>query len=133
MVRDRLHGFLGRTRRSATLHELLEQDPKNTLVKGAFGYALARSGDTPEARKVLGSLEQASSHARRVPHYAIAIIRMALDRRTDAIRSLQRSFAVGSLASLGFALDPLLVPLRNDPEFRAFVQVSYPLNQPFLC
>ena len=108
------------------IEHLLAVDPENPLVRGALGYVTGRSGDRIKAQRVLKDLSHDYSHAKYIPHYSIALIHIGLDQIEQAIRCLGLSYEDGSIWSLGFASDPALRPLRNEPAFEDFVRLAYP-------
>ena len=84
------------------------------------GYA--RHGQTDEARKLLGQLNEMAKSA-EVPEYAFALAYTSLGERDRAIEALEHAFAGGNNSYL-FLLpgDPLLDDLRGDPRFEALIQ-----------
>jgi hypothetical protein len=57
-------------------------------------------------------------------HYAIALILVGLGEKHEALNRLQQSYRDGSLWSLGFGSDPMLIDLRDHHQFKSFL--SYP-------
>lgn len=108
------------------IEHLLAVDPENPLVRGALGYITGRSGDRIKAQEVLRDLSHDYSHAKYIPHYSIALVHIGLDQAEQAVRRLGLSYKDGSIWSLGFASDPALRPLRDEPAFEDFVRFAYP-------
>jgi tetratricopeptide (TPR) repeat protein len=109
------------------IERLLDQDPSNELVRGTLGYATGRSGEKAKARGIRESLTNCASHARYMPHYAVALTHLGLDQKQEAIQSMILSYNDGSLWSLGFHLDPALRSLEQETDFRDFVGAAYPI------
>lgn len=99
-VRDQLPG----------IEAMAAAHPRNPLIHGALGFALAACDQTTAAREVLQGL----SRARGTSHYAIAVVLIGLGERHQAMPHFEACYAEGSLWSLGFRCDPLLEALRGD-------------------
>lgn len=92
--------------------------PDITFYKASLGYAYARSGNTPEARKLLDELK-ALSKQRYVSPCDFAIIHAGLDEKDQAFAWLenaqeQHDFTMLLVAAKGL---PLFDPLRSDSRF----------------
>jgi len=96
------------------------------LLLGALGYALALNGQTVRANEILDTITQAVDGKENFGPYAIAIILIAMGKKQEAIGWLEQSYRRGSLWSLGFPIDPILQPLRDEPGYRAFLS-NYPV------
>jgi tetratricopeptide (TPR) repeat protein len=106
---------------------LLDEDPANESAQGVLGYVAGRSGDTAKARAILEALMIGRTHARDKPYYALALTHLGLDQHQEAIQSIISSYKEGSLWSLGFHLDPALLPLKQEHEFMNFIDAAYPI------
>ena len=97
----------------------LNNDPYSIAM---LAQAYARNGQTDEARKLLGHLNEMAKSG-EVPEYALAIAYTSLGEKERAIEALERGFAGGNKSYL-FLLpgDPFLDDLRGDPRFEALVQ-----------
>jgi len=104
------------------IRALAANAPENSVVRGVLGHALAVSGQTEEARGELRSM--ISSRVFEQNHYAIALILVGLGEKHEALNRLQQSYRDGSLWSLGFGSDPMLIDLRDHHQFKSFL--SYP-------
>lgn len=108
------------------IENLLARDPRNDVVHGALGLVAGQCGDTARALAILDSLTRDYSHASYVPHYAVALVHIGLRQTDQAMRFIGLSYEDGSLWSLGFALDPALRSLADDPRFKDFLRSAYP-------
>jgi len=88
---------------------------------GHLGNALARSGQTDAARRVIVRLQE---HARQngVGMYEIALVYAGLGNKTDAFRWLEESYKTHNEGLTNLKIDPCLDPLRSDPRFNDLVR-----------
>lgn len=108
------------------IETLVADSPSQELLRGALGYAFARNGMAQKATAILDIIARAPSSERNAP-YAIALVLIGLDEKHDAVRWLEQSYRSGSLWSLGFASDPIVQSLRDEPAFRMFLSAAgYP-------
>ncbi|MBI3666374.1 MAG: protein kinase [Acidobacteria bacterium] len=82
-------------------------------------YALA--GRHAEARKILADLEELSKH-RYVSWYDIALIRLALGEKAQALECLDKAFEQRSQWLANLKIDPRLDALRSHPKFPELVR-----------
>lgn len=63
--------------------------------------------------------------------YAGALVMIGLGDRQSAVKLLEQSYRDGSLWSLGFQSDPILVSLREDLNYQLFLsRIKYPVFKP---
>jgi tetratricopeptide (TPR) repeat protein len=88
---------------------------------GHLGNALARSGQTDAARRVIVRLQE---HARQngVGMYEIALVYAGLGNKNDAFRWLEESYKTHNEGLTNLKIDPCLDPLRSDPRFSDLVR-----------
>lgn len=116
----------------------LQGDPKRAVAEsrlavataGEFGvaqaglaYALARAGETVEARRILQRLERDAATGDGVVRLAdIARVHVALGDFDAAISRLQQSLQVQDWGLVFVRADPTFDPLRADPRFKAVLE-----------
>jgi DNA-binding winged helix-turn-helix (wHTH) protein/Tfp pilus assembly protein PilF len=88
----------------------------DAYVDGLLGYALARSGNTAAARKLLLDLR---GRARReyVPGFSLALICLGLGDNDQAMNWITQSFEERSTYLVYAKSDPLLDSIRTDTRF----------------
>jgi DNA-binding winged helix-turn-helix (wHTH) protein/TolB-like protein/Flp pilus assembly protein TadD len=91
----------------------LSTDP---YLDGLIGYAQASSGNTASARLTLKELTE-RSHREYVPSFSIALIRIGLGDRDQALDLLTKSYQDRSTYMVYAKVDPLLDSIRSDPRF----------------
>jgi serine/threonine-protein kinase len=97
------------------------------LVYGVLGYAYAIGGNTQKANEVLDAISRSDWDRGNAAPYAMALILVGLGENHDAVRWIEQSYRSGSLWSLGFPVDPILMTLRDEPSYRALMgKISYP-------
>lgn len=97
------------------LRRAVELSNGGMMQRAALARTLAVAGKTEEARQILATVEQ----ARVVPSFDVAKVHLALGRRADALRWLERAFEERSHAMAFLRVDPQLAGLRGDPAFEA--------------
>lgn len=95
-------------------------EPAVPRMLAMLGEALARSGQETEAREILERVEQMAA-SEFVDPWAFCRQHMALGDREKALHFLDLSFEERSTLALFAPIDPLLKPLRTDPQFREIV------------
>lgn len=95
--------------------------PLNHTLQGILGYAYGASGRTSQARKIYEHLAHCSTMNNRSNGYGLAMISLGLGNRDEAIDWLEVAYREGTLWSLGFRSDPMLVALRGAPRFEQLV------------
>lgn len=83
---------------------------------GLLGYALAKSGDTPKARAVLGEM-LAAAETRYVAPYGVALLYNALGDREETLAWLERGFEARDHKMNLLKVDPKWNNLHGDPRF----------------
>ena len=91
------------------------------VVSALVAHALAVSGRTAEAREALAALERETA-ARYVPPEYLALVRIGLGERDEAMALLEQAYANRSGAMAFLGVEPLLDPLRSDPGFVALME-----------
>ena len=100
----------------------LNSDPR---VLGSLAYAYARSGDRPQALKILEQMKNISGN-----HYvsaeSFALVYLGLGNREEALHWLEQSYQDRFPEITRIKVDPLLDPLRGEPRFEALVNKVVP-------
>ena len=104
----------------------LDDDP---FALALLGQAYARSGQSDEAKKILGRLnEQAKS--RYVAAYGIATVFLGLGDKNRAMDELERAYRENDGNDIyNIRVDPLLDDLRGDPRFEALAEKIVPTRE----
>lgn len=109
---------------------LLQDAPRHYAPRGVLGYVQGMSGQTERARETIDSMTIPGIRGKCDYAYPMALTFLGLNELQPAMERLEQSYQQGSLWSLGFQLDPILTPLRNDPQTRNwFVRMVYPATQ----
>lgn len=104
------------------IRKIAESFPQSQVLEGVLGYSYAAAGHPGKAWEMLSSLMQVAERRRRNSSYLLALILLGLGEKREALACLDNSFAEGSLWSLGFRSDPILLPLRGDRHFEALLR-----------
>lgn len=112
----------------ARVEFLANESPQNQTLQGALGYAYAVSGQTRKAGEIFRQMEQLNPMSKRSSGYALALIRLGLGKRQEAVEWLEAAFDEGALWSIGFRSDPLLRPLGGEPRFEKLLRRAGPSN-----
>lgn len=96
----------------------LDPDP---APLGSLGRAYALAGREDDARKVLDRLITLAQRG-YVPLYPIAVLRLALGEKEEALRLLQQCYQQRQWDITGIKADSALNPLRGDPRFEKLVE-----------
>ena len=88
----------------------------NTALVADVGHVYAMSGDTGAAMKVLAQLNEASKRTYVNP-FEIALIYLALGRRSEALQWLERAYRERSDMLIYLNADPRLDSIRSDVQF----------------
>lgn len=108
------------------LSHLLEQSPRHYGQLGVLGYACGITGQTKRALEIIDSMTVVGIRGKCDYAYSIALTFLSLNETQAAVEWLEESYLQGSLWSLGFPLDPILGPLRSDPQIlRLFGEIGY--------
>jgi hypothetical protein len=109
------------------LELLATSAPRSFAMLGVLGYAYAMNGEQSRARQVLKCMTESGLRSQHHYSYSIALTHLGLEENEKAVEWLEASYRQGSLWSLGFKWDPLLAPLRGDPNCNSRLeQLSYP-------
>jgi TolB-like protein/DNA-binding winged helix-turn-helix (wHTH) protein/Tfp pilus assembly protein PilF len=93
----------------------------SSQVEADLAHAYAVSGQTAEARKILGELIERSTHAYISP-FDIAVVYAGLGDHEQAFAWLEKAYDEQARPMLGLKVNPRLDPLRSDPRFIALVR-----------
>ena len=114
---------LGMTKEAiAEFRKVEETDPTDATTTAALGHALAKNGQTAEARIILSDLRERAKNA-YVPPYSIAVLHAGLGEASQALDWLERGLQDRSLRPLWLKLDPRLDSLRHEARFIRLIQV----------
>jgi TolB-like protein/cytochrome c-type biogenesis protein CcmH/NrfG len=103
-------------------YEKAKQLSDNPLVSTLCATAKAQAGDKDAALRMLTELEKISQH-REVLGYWRALLYLSLNKKEEALRWLEQSFAERDGSNINWIkVDPLLDSLHGDPRFEALVQ-----------
>jgi len=104
--------------------------PGCDVLQGALGYAYGVAGKGRKASEILGGMAHCEAHDKMFEPYAAALVLLGLNQKEEAVKRLEQSYRGGAFWSLGFPSDPILAPLRNDPQYRLFLsKVNYPVHE----
>src|SRR2546423_3847983 len=92
--------------------------------QGLLGYAYAISGDRPKAEQMLRELEEMAKR-QYVNSTAFAMIYLGLGEKEKALDWLDRSYQDQESACWYLTVDPIYDSVRNEPRFRALVQIVF--------
>jgi tetratricopeptide (TPR) repeat protein len=102
-----------------SIHEFEEAKrlaPADPYADGLLGCAEALSGNTAAAHKLLEELTLRSQD-QYVPAFSIALIYIGLGEHDRALDWLERAYQDRSAYMVYAKTDPMLDPLRSDPQF----------------
>jgi TolB-like protein len=103
-------------------YEKAKQVGDNPLVSTLCAAAKAQAGDKDAAQRMLSDLDKISQH-REVLGYWRALLYISLNKKEEALRWLEQSFAERDGSNINWIkVDPLLNSLHGDPRFEALVQ-----------
>jgi TolB-like protein/Flp pilus assembly protein TadD len=104
----------------------LSEDPYPLAL---LGHLYGVSGQKDEAQKILSQILEARER-HYVPAFCVAIIHLALGDRGQALHWLEESYRERDGFTIGgIRVDPLLTPLRGDPQFEALAEKIMPARQ----
>jgi len=92
--------------------------PSSPRMHSGLARALALSGKVARARSLLGDLEQMAAR-RYVSPFEFAVVHLALGARDAAMAWLERAADDRAFEMTSLAVDPRLIPVRQDPRFQA--------------
>jgi serine/threonine-protein kinase len=105
----------------AALRKAVALSPGSTLYLAQLGQMLALVGETGEARKILGQLEDLSTR-RYVSPYHMAYVFTGLGEKERAMDWLERAYDERSGAVFGVKGSFLFASLRGHPRFQALLR-----------
>jgi tetratricopeptide (TPR) repeat protein len=103
-----------------SLESLVAECPRHYALGGVLGYAYGVTGQSQKAWNVIEALRQPGLRGSCDYAYATALTMLGLNETRKAVEYLQQSYRQGSLWSLAFHSDPILIPLRSHPHFKFF-------------
>jgi len=104
------------------IHTLQDQaDFQGGHVSGVLGHAYARAGQPEKARAILAEL-RARSRRENVWPINLAMVRLGLGERDQAIREIERAFQQRSPHLVYLPQDPMYRELWSDPRFLEVVR-----------
>jgi len=99
----------------------------NVFPEAELGYAYARWGKTSEAEKVIDDLKRTGKTG--YSSYAIAKIYVALGRKEETLKWLQRAYREHAPEMCGFSADSAFASISSDSRFQDLVRrVGIPAN-----
>lgn len=101
----------------------VEKDPE---VAGSLGFVYAISGRRVEAEAILARLQNTSRERYVSPRY-IAIVQTGLNRRDEAIASLNRAYESRHPGLVLIRVDPIFDRLRQEPGFQQLAKRFEPI------
>lgn len=108
---------------------LLQESPRHYARLGVLGYVCGMSGQTEKAHEIIDSMTVAGIRGKCDYAYSMALTFLGLNDPKSAMEWLEKSYLQGSLWSLGFHVDPILAPLRNNPQTgKWFNGMVYPVT-----
>ena len=113
------HDFHRAIREFHKVEQLSGNDP---YLDGLLGYCYASLGEEYVARELLKKLTR-EGQPRFVPAYSVALICIGLRERALAMEWLTKSYEDRSTYLVFAQTDPLLDPVRSDPEFGRILQL----------
>ncbi len=87
------------------------------MTLGTLAYGLARSGVAKDATDAAQEFDALAAH-RFVSPYDRAVAHLALGRRAEALKWLEKAADVHSFWMSRLRFDPRLEPLRGEPRYR---------------
>ncbi|HEX6133150.1 MAG TPA: BTAD domain-containing putative transcriptional regulator [Longimicrobiales bacterium] len=117
-AREELHQVDAALRDFERSTRLSREAPLNVAL---HARALANAGRREPARALVQQLQQREG-ADYIPPYEMAKVYAALDDQGAALASLEEAYEHRSHSMAFLAVDPQLVPLRDEPRFRSLVE-----------
>ena len=117
--------YLGRDREALALaEELLRREPDNEVAVGAYALALAHAGNHLRAEEQISRAIQVGRSFGHFHHveYFIGCAYALMEKKALAIEWLEKAADEGLPTYPTYEKDPLLISLRDDPKFIAFME-----------
>lgn len=95
----------------------IEEFPHHLSLRGALGHFYGIANRQEEAREIYAELTRATARDGDDHSYPAALVMLSLNEKGEAVSWLTKSYAAGSLWSLGFRQDPILVLLQGNAEY----------------
>jgi hypothetical protein len=112
------------------MEAIAEKYPNHSVLRGVLGYAYILTGKREKASKLLEGMTNPRKRHFSHESYGVALILLGLGEAQKAVKQLEQSYSEGSQWSLAFPFDPILAPLRNNPDYRRFIsRVRYPVSE----
>ena len=119
LILGQTYEYMGNTEGALTeFREAARLSPGTPLMIAGLAAGYARSGNRPEALKLLASLSVQAQHEYVSPYY-IAVVYAALGESNQALDWLDKAYADRSNGMVFLKMDPDLDPLRGNPRFNA--------------
>jgi TolB-like protein/DNA-binding winged helix-turn-helix (wHTH) protein/Tfp pilus assembly protein PilF len=119
LILGQTYEYMGNTEAALTeFREAARLSPETPLMTAGLAAAYARSGNRPEALKLLASLSVQAQHEYVSPYY-VAVVYAALGESNQALDWLDKAYADRSNGLVFLKMDPDLDPLRGNPRFKA--------------
>ena len=119
LILGQTYEYMGNTEAALTeFREAARLSPGTPLMTAGLAAEYARSGNRPEALKLLASLSVQAQHEYVSPYY-IAVVYAALGESNQALDWLDKAYADRSNGMVFLKMDPDLDPLRGNPRFKA--------------
>ncbi len=119
LILGQTYEYMGNTEGALTeFREAARLAPGTPLMTAGLAAAYARSGNRPEALKLLASLSLQAQREYVSPYY-IAVVYAALGENNQALDWLDKAYADRSNGMVFLKMDPDLDPLRTNPRFQA--------------
>lgn len=104
-----------------SLQSAVDLSNRNPHMLAALGHALAMSGRTQDACRIVEELKERASQ-RYVPPYNIAMVYAGLGQKDEAFEWLERAYADRSIWMIFLNVHPMFDELRAEPRFLSLVQ-----------
>jgi TolB-like protein len=119
LILGQTYQYMGKPEPALTeFREAARLSPGIPLMTAGLAAAYARSGNRPEALKLLAALSVQAQHEYVSPYY-IAVVYAAMGESNQAIDWLDKAYADRSNGMVFLKMDPDLDPLRSNPRFQA--------------
>ncbi|MCA1636119.1 MAG: winged helix-turn-helix domain-containing protein [Acidobacteria bacterium] len=105
----------------AEYKQAISLSERTSPILGQMGHAYALSGKRNEALKILGELQERSSHRYATP-YDLAILYTGLGERDQALQQLKKACEERSGWIINLKIEPQFDPLRADPRYAALLR-----------